>query len=384
MARFGRPGRPRRETAQSMFRNYDNSVISHTQMARRDRIDKEKKENPSCCCCKATHVLLVCNFITFLISIALLYVGALINNHVSGWDVKGTKIMGHLFLGLGAFVLLVSILGIAAARTRLRTVEFLYLFFLILMAAFLVMVLTHIAIEAENLDGFLERNWDEITKVLGTDTTIDEARSAFEDYFIVILVFLSLGVVMMVLTLICAMRLLGLRFIAMAQLVALGVVGAGTMVCAFFTRGHIPTITTWLIFACGAVQILCSLCGLAGFAKKNRECICWLFTILALSTVGLVYVAAASYKQIQRKTGNDEDIPEDLLLIFAIATMCAVFNGSTLVFEGLYYCRLRRAFKEADKAAQLPVHFSNNHRRHLPGKKRGKRGGFEYNPRSAL
>jgi len=80
---------------------------------------------------------------------------------------------------------------------------------------------------------------------------------------------------------------------------------------------------------------------------------------------------------------------DDLLVVFAVATMAIIFNASTLIFEALYYCRLRQAFKEADKAAQLPVHFSSNHQRHRSGKKRRGTGGaasaaHEYNPRNAL
>jgi len=371
-----------------MFAEYNRTTVSSTQSQARERDEEKDKEDPCCLCCKVSHVLVTCNGITLLLSIAFLYVGALFNNYYGWGDLSGTNVLGNLCLGLGAFIMSVSILGIAAAVTKLRTVSFVYLLLLMLMSALLTLTLTYISVEADNVEAFLEQNWEAVQKALGSDVTMDEAEATFFDYFLVIVSVGSIVLTLLLLNLICAVRQLGFRFIALAQLVALGLIGAGTIVGAFFTRRHVPTATAWLLYGCGAVQLLCSLCGLVGFGKKNRECIFWLFVILLASTGGLVYVDVVTYTEIDSKL-NQGKASDDLLVVFAVATMAIIFNASTLIFEALYYCRLRQAFKEADKAAQLPVHFSSNHQRHRSGKKRRGTGGaasaaHEYNPRNAL
>ena len=90
--------------------------------------------------------------------------------------------------------------------------------------------------------------------------------------------------------LIAAMRLLGVQIIAYAFLIVDGVLGLFCTYIALQTsRGPqgpgdrdpgIPRVTTWLLFACGGVMCVCSICGLIGFKNLNRECMRWCFMVL--------------------------------------------------------------------------------------------------------
>mmetsp|Transcript_50593 Transcript_50593/g.108034 ORF Transcript_50593/g.108034 Transcript_50593/m.108034 type:complete len:191 (-) Transcript_50593:237-809(-) len=190
---------------------------------------------------------------------------------------------------------------------------------------------------------------------------------------------------MLVFTIICTMRLLGLRLIAISQLVALGLIGSGTLAIGVVSRGDMPNATTWLLLGCGIVQILCCMCGLIGFKRKNRECVRWLFIILAMSTTALVYIAISTHKVVRDTT---PETPEMVLLVFGIAVVNSIFNSYTFIFDTLWYCRTRKEFTAHERSLELPVHYSNNHLKYTKngrrGRGKGRKGGFEYNPRSAL
>ena len=77
-----------------------------------------------------------------------------------------------------------------------------------------------------------------------------------------------------------AMRMLGVKAIAMSCLVTLGLLGWSEVGIAVVTQGQVNRPTTWLLLACAAVQVLCSVTGICGFKNLNGECIKWAFTIL--------------------------------------------------------------------------------------------------------
>ena len=81
--------------------------------------------------------------------------------------------------------------------------------------------------------------------------------------------------------------MLGVRVIAYSFLASIAVLGGGGIYIAYATRGDVPKATTWLLYASGAVQALCGVCGIVGFKNLNRECMRWTFIILALSSFGL-------------------------------------------------------------------------------------------------
>ena len=87
--------------------------------------------------------------------------------------------------------------------------------------------------------------------------------------------------------------MLGVRVIAYSFLASIAVLGGGGIYIAYATRGDVPKATTWLLYASGAVQALCGVCGIVGFKNLNRECMRWTFIILALSSFGLFGSAAA-------------------------------------------------------------------------------------------
>ena len=201
--------------------------------------------------------------------------------------------------------------------------------------------------------------------------------------------------------------MLGVRVIAYSFLASIAVLGGGGIYIAYATRGDVPKATTWLLYASGAVQALCGVCGIVGFKNLNRECMRWTFIILALSSFGLGcaqrgaqfrrdsgailvtrsvflplcrYVVVSSYLYLRDNAGIAH--PENLLLVFGVSLVSDFFMLSTLVFGGVYYCRQQRAFRRADRRNEVPAQFSNTTTR-----KYGKRGGRvprEYNARNAL
>lgn len=95
--------------------------------------------------------------------------------------------------------------------------------------------------------------------------------------------------------------MLGVRVIAYSFLASIAVLGGGGIYIAYATRGDVPKATTWLLYASGAVQALCGVCGIVGFKNLNRECMRWTFIILALSSFGLG--CAQRGEQFQRNSG---------------------------------------------------------------------------------
>ena len=74
--------------------------------------------------------------------------------------------------------------------------------------------------------------------------------------------------------------MLGLKAIAMSCLITLGLLGWAEVGIAVVTQGQVNRPTTWLLLACAAVQVLCSVTGICGFKNLNTECVKWAFTIL--------------------------------------------------------------------------------------------------------
>jgi len=373
-----------------MFADYATGLgkTSSTQAIRDGRREEKGKANPYCCCCKASTTLLICNGLTALLSIGLVTIGAIINNANQEWSWSFVDMVGNLCLGTGLVILVVSMLGMIAARTLNRCIGFLYFFTVSCVAALLVLVLVVVVLEQDKVLDYIEENWDEISAAFNTELTYAEAEEMAMDYYLAILCIAALGLAILIVTFSSAMRLLGMRLVALSQLITLGALGSGTIALAVVTGHSLPSAVLWLLFGAGSVQIVCAICGLAGFKTKNRECIRALFVILLLSIGGLIYTGISSYMLLR-----DQDVLEDsisLLLVFAISVSCLIFNVCTLFFEMLYYLMQRRAFREADRAAQAPVHFSDNGgaKSQRSGRRRfgrrGKQHAPEFTPNAAL
>jgi hypothetical protein len=81
----------------TVFKQYATEVTSATQAQAHARNRQLEQDDPHCCCCKATSVLIVCNSGLFLLSIAITLVGFFINNEVSGWELRVFDILGYLW-----------------------------------------------------------------------------------------------------------------------------------------------------------------------------------------------------------------------------------------------------------------------------------------------
>ena len=193
MARFGRS---RRQSASSMFADYNtNAAPSFTEQARARlrRVAEERNTDPFCCCCKSSHVLITCNTATFIFSIGLILMGAFVNNEVKGWKLAMFDMLGNLCLAVGAFIAVASILGIMAGRTKARIFMFVYFMLVLMVAVLLVLITVFIATENDKIDFFLRENWEEVQKVVGVDVDVDDAASLLHDYFYVIAAVASTG-----------------------------------------------------------------------------------------------------------------------------------------------------------------------------------------------
>jgi len=381
--------------ASDLFKEYDSGITSRTAQASRNKLENSSNKDPYCICCKSTSVLIFTNTVTFVLSLGLIIVGAFINNEIKGWELRTFDIIGNLVLGMGFFVAVVSIVGIFAGRTNARMLLFIYFMAILLVSYLLLLVVVWALLEGDDVAELLDRHsnsseghtshWEHIQKVVGTDASREDVTEILQDYMYATSAVGLAGLLMLLCALVSTVRLLGLRAIAYSCLVTLAVVGGACIYAGVTSRGEIPSATSWLLFACGAVQCIVALCGLAGFKNLNRECMRWFFIVLVLACAGLVYVIVSSYQHL-RNASHDMDHPENLMLVFGIALVSDFFMLITGVSGWLFYCKQKGAFAAADKAALGTIHFSNHDKKY--GKKgRGrKRGAREHscNVRNAL
>ncbi|KAL3922527.1 MAG: hypothetical protein SGPRY_004531, partial [Prymnesium sp.] len=408
------------------FRNYDASITSATQNAARERARAEEKRDPTCCCCKATDVLIASNTVLFFFSIAIMIIGFFINNEVSGWSLNLVDILGSLIIATGVFLFVLSILGIMAARTTTMTLMFSYFLLTLLLVSTLCLSVVYAVVEADDIRVYLQKNWDRIQLVLcGPEESarcnapeFDDVNKMLQDYFYIFVgvgfaalatQFLTLfwyahspvlalpqttyqqtpSVAIQLPSLVgSAMRMLGVRAIAISCLVTLGILGIAEVGVAILTAGQVNRPTTWLLFACAGVQVTCALTGICGFKNLNRSCLEWAFLVLLISSGGLVYVVVTSYAWL-KEGGRQaylvgfacQQHPEHILLLFGISITSAFFMFSSLLFGAIFYCKRRSAFQEADRACEIHGQFSET-----ANMRRPRRGGRprEYCARGAL
>ena len=91
-----------------------------------------------------------------------------------------------------------------------------------------------------------------------------------------------------------------------------------------------------------------------------------------------MYATIGTYRALIADGGPEH--VDNVLLTFAISLTCCLFNAATLVYEAAFYCTQRSAFRAADRAHELPVHYSTNHRKFSKKQRRA----WEYSARSAL
>jgi len=379
-----------------MFKRYelDARATSSTTARHRNREEENEAANPRCCCCKASHVILATSVFLFIMSLSLMLLGFYMNNEVRGWSLSAFELLGFLCIAVGAFSFVLSATGIMAARSKNKVITYAYFLQLLLLVAFLICTFVYGIVENANISDYLDKNWDAISDTVGFTGERDEVEQSLHDWFYGFVAIGSVGTAVLSVSLVSAMRMLGLRAIAISTLVTLGMLGFAEFVLAFFTAGSgLPGPTTWLLFGCSVVQVICAACGICGFRNLNRECMFWFFIILLIASCGLLYVAVDTYLWMR---DHDPDHPEQLLIVFAITLVSIFLMWTSLLFGGLFYCKRRKAFKDADRRAELPVHFSDYGSRQRGGAGGGgggggRRGGGrrpgrvrEYNARSAL
>ena len=251
---MGRKQRGTTPSASNLFKEYDSGITSRTAAARRSSLEAEANQDPNCCCCRSTVVLIITNTVTFVLSLALIIVGAFINNEVKGWELRTFDIIGNLVLGLGVTIALVSVVGIMAGRTNARLLLFVYFMSILLVSYLLLLAVIWALVEGNKIDDWLDTHWEAVQRVLGTEVTREDAVELMQDYLYAVVGVGLLGLFTLLVALVSTCRLLGIRAIAYSCLVCLGVLGGGCIYAGVATRTRVPTATTWLLFGCGAVQ----------------------------------------------------------------------------------------------------------------------------------
>ena len=328
------------------------------------------RKSASCCCCSTLRVISVCSTITFILGIVFGIIGLFVNEKVHGWEASSFEMLGSLCIALGIFLVFLSLLGLCASRTHARTPLLAYFFLLLLLSAALLLACLYAVVEADKLRSYLRDHWPTIKQHLGIDDLVGGEGVAFEDvlswaseYLAIIGSVGASAVAVLFVALAAAMRELGVRQIAMTFLAVLGVLGLVEIAISFATRGNVPPATTWLLLGCAAVQMLCAATGICGFRLLNAECLFWSCLVQLVSTAGLAYISAGTYLWLRNAHVSK---PENLLLVFAITVVATFFLATTLAFVLILYCMRRRAFLEADRAAELPIEFSDYATRERP------------------
>jgi len=280
---------------------------------------------------------------------------------------------------MGGCISVGSLIGVGGARSKNRIILFVFFLWTLLLIATLLLAVIYSFVESDYIGGFLSDNWEELQLVLGVEISLEHATELAHDYFVVIASVGILAIIILLTALVSTIRLLGLRAIAYSIFLTLAILGGVSIYLASISRDQIPTVTTWLLIASGAVQIVASVCGACGFRNQNRECLHWLFVVLVISCGGLVYVVVSTYMWIR----DSEVKAENILLVFGISLATLFFLGSTLLVSAIFYCTRRRMLKQADQAKQLPVHYSD-YKSRARGSQRRPGSCREYSARSAL
>eukprot|EP00327_Prymnesium_parvum_P020449 CAMPEP_0113296054 /NCGR_PEP_ID=MMETSP0008_2-20120614/36792_1 /TAXON_ID=97485 /ORGANISM="Prymnesium parvum" /LENGTH=223 /DNA_ID=CAMNT_0000148837 /DNA_START=254 /DNA_END=925 /DNA_ORIENTATION=+ /assembly_acc=CAM_ASM_000153 len=156
-------------------------------------------------------------------------VGFFINNEVSGWSLSTIDLLGSLCIATGAFLFVISILGVMAARTHHITFMFAYFILTLLLVSAIGLAVVYALVETEHISTYLEENWEDIEAIICAkdicDLTYDEANELIHRYFYVLVGVGITAVAMQLVTLFSAMRMLGLKAIAISCLITIGLLG---------------------------------------------------------------------------------------------------------------------------------------------------------------
>lgn len=371
----------------------------------------QSKGMTKCCCCSAKCAITISSSLTFIFGIAFLGIGVYVNQEVRGWDVEAIDLLGYLCIGLGAFLFVLAILGLAAGRSGRFLPLISYFGTLLFVLSAILVASIYGAVENGHLRYTLELHWDDIKRMLGflhSDLNFNQALDLLHDHLLIVsgIGFGSLSVLL--LGFVAALRMLGVRAVAMSLLAVLGMIGLCEGGIVGYTYGGIPKATTWLLCGCSGAQIFTSMTGICAFRCLNAECLFWACTVLIFSAAGLVYVSTATYSWLRRSelevsertiqpiplshykhfdcgTSLVLQTPEHLLLVFGISLVSSILMICTLLFVTCLYCKRRRAFLEADRANELQAEFSDYAQREGTRGGRGrKRRPIEFAPSSRL
>lgn len=318
-------------------------------------VGHEAAGSGSCCCCSAAVAVVGCSVVTFVLGVALLLVGVFVTQTVQDWGVPNLDMLGWLGVALGGFLTIVSLLGICAARTGSMLVRFVYFVALLLAVCTLLVACICSAVERAKLESYLRRHWGTVTRNLGLDDnlTLEAAVEQLREYALGLAGVGGSAIALVLISFFSAMRLLGIRQIALCFLATLGFLGLAEIAVAVLTYEQVPLATTTVLTGCAGVQILCALTSFCGLRWLNSECVWCSFLVMLLSIAGLGFIAGSTYLWLRNDSELDQ--PHHLLIVFGITLVSDAANTFTLLFVGILYCRSRAAFAAADRAAELRI-----------------------------
>ena len=263
------------------------------------------------CTRSARCLLTLCSIIFLLLGGGCVGGGIYINQVIFSWEISALDLLGWLSVGVGAFLMVLALVGFCSARCcRSRLLQFVHFILLLVVCVAIVLAGVYAYIESSKVKLFLEDNWELILERLGYDQvagvvfaggdamqplTLDAVEDLVSEYTIYVVVASGVTGGVLLVALGSTMTLLGTQRITYGFLVVLGLLGLGEAAIGYLTFAEVPRATSYLLFGCAAVQVSCSVCGCFGFKRLNREVICGTVCVLFLAMAGLGYVAAATY-----------------------------------------------------------------------------------------
>ena len=256
-----------------------------------------------------------------------------------------------------------------------------YFLTLLMILAFVMLACVIAAVESDKVRAYVHQHWDTIHARLGLNAfasrdgdgqkdelTIHEAVELLRGVVIASVVG---GAIAILLVALGSDEGLGLRAIAVLPRLQRPHRACRDRNLRLHLQPHTSRIGP--AAGCAGIQLICSVTGIVGFKRLNRECICCSMLVLLCAVCGLAYSSVASYLWVRNVKLLH---PEHLLLVFAICLVADFFLLGTLVFVSCSTATAATFWSSepSSSASNTPITISACARR-AASKERMKRGG---------
>ena len=148
--------------------------------------------------------VIFCNLLVFLLGWVVGIVGAFVNQQFQGWELSAFNMLGWMCVALGIVLVLLSLLGVCAARRNRTHDLWLFLYFVLLLSLCTALALAAVlaAVEADKVGQYITENWAVTHERLGLAAlaavdgnadaaeptlSLDDAIALLHEYLLVIL-----------------------------------------------------------------------------------------------------------------------------------------------------------------------------------------------------